>query len=177
MNGKNKRIRRMSNKVMPERNRLDDIVCTLSYYYIKNALYLIEVMNKTYKELGLECDMTPEAKRALKKDLGFSSNAIYQLGQAKRCYEGLVRSRGLVEQELDSKAFTRTYDLGQADAFDLLSIDFLYMDVTYTDIANANKVHNYFKKYKLDPNVEDAYKTLQQKYANLVRGFRERNKK
>ena len=157
------------------RNKLDDTICDLTYFYIKNALYLIEVMNRAVKRLGLDLDITPEAKKNLKKDFGFTSNAIYQLGQAKRSYEALIRSLGLVEQELDNRIRVENFDLGQADAYDLLSVDLIYLLVTNGNMGNAKKVHTYLKKFKWDEDFTDAYTRLQTQYANLIKQYQARN--
>lgn len=161
----------------PPRNRLDDTICDLTYFYIKNALYLIEVMNKTVKRLHLDSEISASAKKSLKKDFGFTSNAIYQLGQARRAYEALIRSLNVVEQELDGRIRVENFDLGQADAYDLLSVDLVYLFISNGNMANAKKFHNYLKKYKWDEDFTTAYNNLQTHYASLMRSYQARNSK
>ena len=45
---------------------MDNVIMNLAYYYLENAIYLSEVMNRTAKILLLDEDLTPEQKRALK---------------------------------------------------------------------------------------------------------------
>ncbi len=159
----------------PARNALDNTVCDLTYFELKNAIYLLEVMHKTVKRLGLDLEISKEAKANLKKDFAFTSNAIYNLGQAERAYKTCIKCAGIVENELDQRINPKNFDLGQADAFDLLAVELIYLHLTNGNETNRKKIHNYLKKFKWDEDFTQAFANLQRTANGLLRDFKARN--
>lgn len=149
------------------RMTIDDHIIVYTYYLIKNALRSMEVMTKVVKKLNLDGpDFTKEQKRTLKADLGFTSNAIYHLGQAQDAFRKFTRSVGVVEQEMDRRSVTIEFDRAQSVCSDLMAVDLVYLALTEhrANEEKRSKIHRYLKKFKWDGThgLDDIYKTLEE---------------
>lgn len=158
------------------RMNIDDHIVTYTYYLVHNAQRCMEVMSKVIKKLNLDGpDYTPEQKRSLKRDLGFTSDAVYNLGQAQEAFRKFVRSVGVVEQELDNRAVVVEYDRAQSVCLDLMAIDLVYLSLTQHmgDSKNREKIHRYLKKFNWNTDgLESLYNTLVEDSDSLLKDYK-----
>lgn len=142
---------------MTERTKIDDTIINLAYLYIKGATYLMDVMTRAVKSLALDKEITPEAKRALKDDLNFTSRAVQMLGQAQESYKRMMHCLEAVENELDKHVAPETYDYGMANMLDLLSADLVYLSLCHGEPEKEKKIHDYLKKFKWPEDLKSCY--------------------
>lgn len=161
--------KKMSNN--NERSGLDDIVLFLTYSYIKNALYLMEVMCVTVKQLMLDEKLTPEVKKNMKRDMGIFQNSMLNLKSAQRGYEQMTKNLEIIEQTLDNHVNAKHYSYAQSVCHEILASDIMYMAITDGDTedktSGKNKIFNYLKKFKVEDDVTNAVGQLRSNAESL----------
>lgn len=155
-----------------EKTNIDDTIILLFYYYVKGALYISEVLDRTAHNFALDKDISREAKEAFKRDLGFTSRAIMDLGQAQKHYVAMRRHLSVVEQELDKRVHVASFDRAQASMYDLMSLDLAYCQIIdHGELEDKRqKFHNFLKRYNWDDALKLAYDNLQNRRALLSKG-------
>lgn len=146
---------------------IDNVIMNLAYYYLENAIYLSEVMNRTAKILLLDEDLTPEQKRALKEEAGFTSKMIQNLSQAKRLWRQFCSVCDILLTNYGAKLDVKLYDKGQATAAAMLAMDLVYFTLGSQSIETAQKIHDYLKTFQWPEELKSEYETLMRRSLHL----------
>ena len=153
---------------MPQQNRsIDNVFMNLAYYYLENAIYLSEVMNRASKILLLDEDLTPDQKRALKEEAGFTSKMIQNLSQARRLWRQFCSVCDILLTNYGAKLDVKVYDKGQATAAAMLAMDLVYFTLGSQSIETAQKIHDYLKTFQWPEELKAEYETLMRRSLHL----------
>lgn len=140
---------------------IDDVVLNQAYYHIKSALFEMEVLDKTSRNLCLGKEITPEFKKQLKKDMEFTSHAVKCLTQAAEGYKKMTKNLELLEGEMDKHVMPKVYDIGQACVFDLCSLDMVYLTLSNQNQENEVKIHKFLiENFEWTEDLKRVYKGL-----------------
>lgn len=153
---------------MPQQNRsIDNVFMNLAYYCLENAIYLSEVMNRTSKILLLDEDLTPEQKRALKEEAGFTSKMIQNLSQAKNLWRQFCSVCDVLLTNYGSKLDVKIYDEGQATAAAMLAMDLVYFTLGAQNEKTAQMIHDYLKTFQWSDELKAEYEMLMKRSMRL----------
>lgn len=127
--------------------RLDDILINMLYYDISSAWHLTQILDRGVRKLCLSDEITPEMKKAWRKDLGFSGQTIYTLGQAHDAYMKLRRCLTSLNDQLDLRVMGGGFDAGVANTNDLIAFKYLYLDKADGDRQAVADMHQLLLDY------------------------------
>lgn len=147
---------------------IDNVNMNLTYYYLENAIYLSEVMNKTAKILLLDEDLTKEQKRAFKEDAGFTSKMIQNLTRARDLWRQFCSVCDVLLVDFGAKIDVKLYDQGQATAAAMLAMDMVYFTLGEQNRETAQKIHEYLKTFQWPEELKEEYERLM-KRSRLLR--------
>lgn len=146
---------------MEARTSIDDSITILTYYFIAGASFLMDTMHKSAKKMYLDKDITPEAKKALKQDLNFSSQMIAALGEAQRSYKQLMRSLDIVEAGMNTKLIDNSsYDYIMGDVMQLTSFSLIWQQIANGEPENEKKIFDFMKTFPWSPELTRVVTTL-----------------
>ena len=153
-----------------ERVSVDDAIVNGTYFFISAATYLMETMHKATRDFCLDKDFTPEMKASFKRDLGFTSDSILRLGNAKKAYANLMGNLERIEEQFNDHVAKGGWDMGMASMLDILSVVLTYMVLTDEDIAAEKRIHNYLiRQFDWPDDLKNTYKTIRNNMAKFRR--------
>lgn len=153
---------------MPQQNRsIDNVFMNLAYYYLENAIYLSEVMNRASKILLLDEDLTPEQKRVIKEEAGFTSKMIQNLSQARHLWRQFCSVCDVLLTNYGSKLDVKVYDEGQATAAAMLAMDLVYFTLGAQNEESAQMIHDYLKTFQWSDELKTEYEMLMKRSMRL----------
>ena len=92
------------------------VITNQTYFALKEATYLFQVLHRVNSKDFLRLDISPEAKKSLRRDLDFDSNMIRNLTECQRLYKDLEKRLDIMEQEFDKKLIDNKYwDMAMAN--------------------------------------------------------------
>lgn len=141
---------------------IEDYLITLSYLYIENAIYAMQVLNKAADNMQLDKSLTREQKDALRKDAGWSRDAVVYLTEAKKNYQSLCKYLDKLGDALDTKCQGKLYNTGQANALDIMSVDIVYLSMKNQDESAETNMQDFLKQFEWSDDLKKSYGILRE---------------
>lgn len=160
---------------MSERERsktIDEIVTNQTYFAMKEASYLFQVLHRVSRKSYLEDDITPEAKRALRRDMEFDSLMIRNLTEAQKVYRDMERRIDILESNFDKKLIDNRYwDMAMANVHFRIACMMAIDSVTEHNPDLLEKVIGWILALPMPSDVEKVVKLELENMNNLLKGY------
>ena len=160
---------------MSERERsktIDEIVTNQTYFAMKEASYLFQVLHRVSRKSYLGDDITPEAKRALRRDMEFDSLMIRNLTEAQKVYRDMERRIDILESNFDKKLIDNRYwDMAMANVHFRIACMMAIDSVTEHNPDLLEKVIGWILALPMPSDVEKVVKLELENMNNLLKGY------
>lgn len=152
--------------------RIDEIVTNQTYFALKEASYLFQVLHRVSRKSYLEDDITPEAKRALRRDMEFDSLMIRNLTEAQKAYRDMERRIDILESNFDKKLIDNRYwDMAMANVHFRIACMMAIDSVTEHNPDLLEKVIGWILALPMPSDVEKVVKLELENMNNLLKGY------
>jgi len=152
----------------PEKVGFDDIMINQLVYCLSGSGILLNFLDRYEKFLYFGKDLTKEQKYMLRRDYGWTNEAIKYQGEATKAYKRFSYCLDYLQNIMDARVKTADYDSMNKDTNDMIALCLIYAAQVWTHQEAREAIHKYILEYsELDEDIRKVYEHFHSKSTNL----------